>query len=144
MRPRRPVLPRRGPAPAGQRAQNARDRHAAVHAALARGLTVTQIARDLQLDRKTVRRYAAAANPAGLLPAAPARRARLLDPHLAYLHQRWEEGRTSIDQLHAELRARGYRSNLRTLRRHTAALRQGIIPRHGRPRPGRRRRPSGS
>jgi transposase len=114
-------------APEGQRAQKARDRHARVHAAAARGLTITQISRELHLDRKTVRRYAAAADPAGLLPDTPARRARLLDPHLAWLHQRWDEGCTSTDQLHAELRGRGYRGSLRTLRRHTAALRQATI-----------------
>jgi transposase len=112
-------------APEGQRARQARDRHAAVHAALDRGLTITQVSRDLQLDRKTVRRYAATADPAALISDAPASRAGLLDPHLPCLHQRWEEGCTSTDQLNEELRARGYRGSLRTLRRHTAALRQG-------------------
>jgi hypothetical protein len=110
-------------APEGQRARTTRDRHAAVRAAPARGLTITQISRELHLDRKTVRRYTAATDPAGLLLDAPVRRAGLLDPHLAYLHQRREEGCTSTDQLHAELRGRGYRGSLRTLRRHTAALR---------------------
>jgi transposase len=123
-------------APEGQRAQNTRDRHALVHAAVARGLTITQISRDLQLDRKTVRRYAAAADPAGMLADAPARQAGLLDPHLAYLHQRWEDGCHSTDQLHAELRARGYRGSLRTLRRRTATLRQGTATPARPPAPG--------
>jgi hypothetical protein len=116
-----------GPAPAageGQRAQNTRDRHARVRAAAARGLTITQISRDLQPDRKAVRRYAAAADPASLIADKPARRVGLLDPHLAWLHQRWEEGSRSTDQPHAELRARGYAGSLRTLRRHTAARRE--------------------
>jgi transposase len=128
-----------GPAPAapeGQRAQKARDRHARVHAAAARGLTITQISRELRLDRKTVRRYAAAADPAGLLPDTPARRAGLLDPHLAFLHQRWEEGCTSTETLHEELRRRGYCGGLRTLRRHTAALRQGTVTPARPPAPG--------
>jgi hypothetical protein len=56
--------PRAAPAePEGQRAHKARDRHARVRAAAARGLTITQISRDLHLDRKTVRRYAAATDP---------------------------------------------------------------------------------
>jgi transposase len=112
-------------APEGQRGRQARDRHAAVHAALARGLTITQISRDLRLDRKTVRHYATTADPAALIPDAPVSRAGLLDPHLPYLHQRWEEGCRSTDKLNEELRARGYRGSLRTLRRHTAVLRQG-------------------
>jgi transposase len=122
------AAPQLAPAePEGQRAHKARDRHAAVQAAAARGLTITQISRELHLDRKTVRRYAAAADPAGLLPDTPVRRAGLLDPHLAWLHQRWDAGCHSTDQLHEELRARGYRGSLRTLRRHTAALRQGAV-----------------
>jgi transposase len=114
-------------APEGLRAQKASDRHAQVHAAAGRGLTITQISRELHLDRKTVRRYAAAADPAGLLTDTPARRAGLLDPHLAWLRQRWDEGCTSTDQLHEELRWRGYRGSLRTLRRHTAGLRQATV-----------------
>jgi DNA-binding NarL/FixJ family response regulator len=43
-------------APQGQRAQKTSSRHAEIHAALARGLTITQISRTLRLDRKTVRR----------------------------------------------------------------------------------------
>ena len=48
-----------GPAPAaaeGQRGQKARDRHARVRAAAVRGPTITQISRELHLDRMTVRR----------------------------------------------------------------------------------------
>jgi hypothetical protein len=98
-----------------------------VHAAAARCLTITQISRELRLDRRTVRRCAAAADPAGLLTDTPARRAGLLDPHLTYLHQRWEKGCHSTDQLDAELRARGYHGSVRTLRRRTAALRQDTV-----------------
>jgi hypothetical protein len=135
--PPEPAPARTAPVPAeGQRAQNTRDRHARVRAAAARGLTITQISRDLQLDRKTVRRYAAATDPASLISDAPVQRAGLLDSHLAYLHQRWEEGCRSTDTLHAELRARGYAGSLRTLRRHTAALRQGTAAPARPPAPG--------
>lgn len=48
----------------------------------------------------------------------------LLGPHQAYLRQRWDEGIRSTERLHEELRTRGYRGSLRTLRRLTAQLRQ--------------------
>ena len=112
------------PAPEGQRAVQTRTRHAEIHAAIGRGLTVTEISRALHLDGKTVRRYAAAADPGELSADAPAARAGLLDPHLPHLHKRWEEGCRSTDRLHEEIRARGYRGSLRTLRRHTAQLRK--------------------
>ena len=38
-------------------AARTRTRHAEIHAALARGLSITEISRALRLDRKTVRRY---------------------------------------------------------------------------------------
>jgi transposase len=71
---------------------------------------------------------AAAADPDGLLPDTPVRRASLLDPHLAWLHQRWDEGCHRTDQLHEELRGNGYRGSLRTLRRHTAARQDTVTP----------------
>jgi transposase len=107
----------------GQRVRKTRERHAAVRAAVARGLTITQISRDLDLDRKTVRRYAATTDPGDLCSGTRVTRTSLLGTHLPYLHQRWEEGCTSTETLNEELRARGYAGSLRTLRRHTAALR---------------------
>jgi len=112
------------PAPEGGLAARTRARHAEIHAALARGLTVTEASRALGLDPKTVQRYAAAATADEL--AGGTRRARpgLLGPHLFYLRQRWDEGVRSTERLHAELRARGYQGSLRTLRRLTATLRR--------------------
>jgi transposase len=57
------------PAPAAEQAPETglaartRARHAEVHAALARGLTITEISRTLGLERRTVRRYATAPPP---------------------------------------------------------------------------------
>ncbi len=48
----------------------------------------------------------------------------LLGPHQDWLRQRRDEGVRSTGQLHAELRDRGYRGSLRTLRRLTARLRR--------------------
>jgi hypothetical protein len=108
------------PAPEGGLAARTRARHAEIHAALARGLTITEISRTLRLERKTVRRYATAATAEQLIPDARLTRPGLLGPHLTYLQQRWDDGCHSTERLHEELRARGYRGSLRTLRRLTA------------------------
>ena len=115
-----PVIPARE----GRMGPRTRARHAEVHAALASGMNLAQIGRDLGLDRRTVRRYARAAAPADMLAAAPAVRPSGLDPHLAYLRQRWDEGCHSTNQLYEEIRGRSYRGSLRNLRRYTARLRQ--------------------
>jgi transposase len=91
---------------------------------LTRGLTITEISRTLRLERKTVRRYATAATPDQLICGTRLSRPGLLGPHQAYLRQRWDEGIHSTGRLHQELRGRGYRGSLRTLRRLTAQLRQ--------------------
>ena len=118
-----PPAQKAGPPPEEGLAARTRARHREVHAALARGLTITQISRTLQLERKTVRRYATAATPDQLICGTRLPRPGLLGPHQAYLRQRWDEGIRSTSQLDAELRERGYRGSLRTLRRLTARLR---------------------
>jgi transposase len=119
-----PLAEETAPAPDGGLATRTRARHAEVHAALARGLTITEISRTLQLERKTVRRYATAATPDQLISGARLTRPGLLGPHQAYLRQRWDEGIRSTGRLHQELRERGYRGSQRTLRRLTARLRR--------------------
>jgi transposase len=123
----------------GPLAQRTRARHAEIRAALARGLNLMQISLLLDLNRTTVRRYARAADPGDLIAATPPGRASLLDPHLAYLQQRWDQGCRSTSRLHEEIRARGYRGSLRTLRRHTAGLARPPPARPRRPRPHRER-----
>jgi hypothetical protein len=97
---------RRGPRRAGPRAD------------------LTEVGRTLRLDPKTVRRYATAAAVDQLIPGDRLTRPGLLGPHQDWLRQRWDEGIRSTERLHAELRDRGYRGSLRTLRRLTAQLRR--------------------
>ena len=104
-------------------AARTRARHAEVHAALARGLNITEISRTLRLERKTVRRYAIAATADQLITGKRLTRPGLLGPHQAYLRGRWDEGVRSTERLYEELRERGYRGSLRTLRRLTSQLR---------------------
>ena len=118
-----PPAQQAAPAPEAGLAARTRARHGEIHAALARGLTITEISRTLRLERKTVRRYATAATPDQLITGTRLTRPGLLGPHQAYLRQRWDEGARSTNRLHQELRARGYRGSLRTLRRLTAQLR---------------------
>jgi transposase len=105
-------------------AARTRARHAQIHAALARGQTITEISRTLRLERKTVRRYATAASADQLTGGARLTGPGLLGPHQDWLRQRWDEGIRSTEKLHAELRGRGYQGSLRTLRRLTARLRR--------------------
>ena len=68
------------------------------------GLSVSEIARHLDLDRKTVRKY---------LKEAPRKYERepkswKLDPWSAYLRERWEQGVHNASRLFLEIRKRGY------------------------------------
>ena len=119
-----PPAAQTAPGPEAGLAARTRTRHAEIHAALARGLTITQLSRTLRLDPKTVRRYATAATADELIGGARLTRPGLLGPHQAYLQQRWDDGIRGTERLHAELRGRGYRGSLRTLRRLTAQLRR--------------------
>ncbi|MEU4235678.1 ISL3 family transposase, partial [Nonomuraea sp. NPDC026600] len=107
----------------GASAARTRTRHAEIHQALSRGMTITEISRDQRLSRKTVRRYATAATADELIVDERTPRRTILDAYLPYLQERWEQGCRSTDQLLVELRERGYLGSGRTLRRLTAKLR---------------------
>lgn len=68
------------------------------------GLSVSEIARRLSLDRKTVQKYLRDA------PRRYERKARhwKLDPWRAYLRERWEQGVKNAARLYLEIRQRGY------------------------------------
>jgi len=99
-----------------------RQRYAAIQALQADGHGLRHIARELHLDRKTVRRFTQASNVDDIL-AKTLDRTSLLDAHLPYLTQRWHQGSRDVTVLHTELRQRGYRGSIRTLYRHLQPLR---------------------
>jgi transposase len=77
----------------------------AVKAAHERGLTKRAIARELNINRRTVRRFLHAEE---FPERAPRRRRSQLDKYREYLEKRWAEGCHNAAQLCRELRERGY------------------------------------
>src|SRR5206468_3904501 len=70
--------------------QRTRERHAAVHEALNRGLSRSAVSRELNLDIQTVRRFANAMSAGELLGKAE-NRTTSLDPWTDLVNQRWNE-----------------------------------------------------
>ncbi|MFE2954648.1 ISL3 family transposase [Embleya sp. NPDC059267] len=128
-----PPTPEKEPAvlpdkPEGVRAQQARERHAAVHALMAKGVNHTGIVAELGWDPKTVRRFMRAKDPEELVTGSPTGRRSLLDDHTTYLIARFSEGCTSSDRLHRELRERGLAVSERTVRRFVHDLKRNNHP----------------
>lgn len=111
----------------GRRAEATCQRWAEVHALWDKGIGTAVISRALNLDHKTVLRYARAATADELLTTVP-RRGGDLDADTAYLARRWQEGCTNAAWLAAELRERGYRGSDRTVRRLLHTWRAGVTP----------------
>ena len=84
-----------------------RERYAAVREQLDAGQSLSAICRALDLDRKTVQRFARAASVDELLVNAMNRESKL-DPFKPYICQRWNDGITDAAALHAELLERGW------------------------------------
>jgi len=72
------------------------------------GVSVSEIARRLNMDRKTVRKYLRQA------PRAYERKPKRwkIDPFRAYLRERWEVGVVNASRLFAEIQKRGYAGGL--------------------------------
>lgn len=107
----------------------ARERYEDVHRLLDRGWTISAVARHLQLDRKTVRRYRNTPLDELLASAKDfgAHRRHQLQPFMPYLHIRFAAGITSGRQLYDEIRERGYTGSIQSLRQYLARLREGTI-----------------
>ncbi|WP_260470753.1 ISL3 family transposase [Streptomyces sp. RP5T] len=103
----------------------ARERHKAVHRLLARGWTVSAIARELGLTRHTAERYAHCKNLDGLIEGSL--RTTRLDDYKPCLIRRWNEGCTDAARLFREIRAQGYPGRTpQAVRRYLRPLRTGL------------------
>src|SRR5262249_28076132 len=95
----------------GRLAVRTQQRHAEIHELRAGGLSLSAIARQLRLERKTVRRYARAQLAADLVSSS-GRRASALDPYRPYLAGRWRQGQHVAAYLFDEVRQEGYRGSV--------------------------------
>ncbi|MEV2242806.1 ISL3 family transposase [Micromonospora sp. NPDC049891] len=110
------VAPADEPVRTGRRAANTRQRHAAVHALRAEGLSISATARRLDMNVRTARKYAHATTAETLIGPNAASRPSILAPFHPYLRQRLTDGVHQTAVLHAEILARGYQGSLRVLR----------------------------
>ena len=101
-----------------------RERYQTITALRTAGKSIAQIARELGLDRRTVRRFARATGEEEL-HVTNRQRATLLDEYTDYLHRRWAEGCTDASALAREITAQGYRGSVRTVRTYLHPLRGG-------------------
>lgn len=113
------------------RRERRQDRYQRVIDLSHQGWSVRQIARDLKMSRRTVRRFLRA-------EAFPERGARQplpskLDAMAPYLQQRWGEGCLNVAQLHRELQARGQRCSYATVQRQIERLGCAGTPTSNRP-----------
>jgi transposase len=111
--------------------EEARRRHAA-------GEGFRQIAREMGINRRAVRRLAQTPEPPRHQPRQRAEltgiRSPTLAPFVPYLEGRWQAGCTNISQLCREIEARGYTAS-------RSLVRQALLPWRGpRPSPAERRR----
>ncbi|MGW6261769.1 hypothetical protein [Streptomyces sp. NPDC055085] len=120
-----PVVPVRTETPSVQRK---RERHAQVHALMARGVGIGGIVAELRLDPKTARKFMNASSIETLISDKPNGRRSNLDEHASYLAGRLAEGCTSTSLLHQELHDRGARVSERTVQRYLLNLRENTTP----------------
>ncbi|WP_121157738.1 ISL3 family transposase [Micromonospora pisi] len=104
------------PGTTGRRAANTRQRHAAVHALRAEGLSISATARRLDMNVRTARKYAHAVTAEALIGPNASSRPSVLAPFHSYLRQRLTDGVHHTADLHAEILARGYQGSLRVLK----------------------------
>ncbi|MET8537469.1 ISL3 family transposase [Streptomyces sp. NPDC005065] len=111
--------------PRTQIIERTRHRHADVQRLVAAGWTISAIARRLNLDRKTVRRFRDTDLVQLLASANERRPAGVLEPFKPYLDTRFTEsqGQASGSRPFLEVRERGYRRSRQVVRKHLAALR---------------------
>ncbi|MET7684330.1 ISL3 family transposase [Streptomyces sp. NPDC005423] len=96
-----------------------------VHTLTDMGRSYSAVAREVGLDRKTVRKYAQARTWQEVMRRPP-RKPSTLDPYLDYLQQRWDEGQHSAKILHQELHSKGYLGHYQRVKMAVAPLRRGL------------------
>jgi transposase len=100
-------------------------RYQQVAALHAEGTSMQEIARLMRMNRSTVKRYLQADSfpERAPYPKLPSK----LDPYVAYLEQRWNEGETNGRTLLAEIRAKGFVGPTMTVQR-WAQRYQNLVP----------------
>ncbi|MBF9069093.1 ISL3 family transposase [Streptacidiphilus sp. NEAU-YB345] len=112
--------------------ERTRDRYADVHRLLDEKWTISAIARQLGLDRKTVRHFRETSLDELLARACDRSPSGVLDPFKPYLNSRFVAGCTTSRQLFNEIRARGYQGAYSTITPYLAKLRAGTAARPSR------------
>jgi transposase len=100
-----------------------REHYQAVQHLLAQGESISGISRSLRLDRKTVRRFARAANVEELLVKQRDGRPGPLERFKPYLRERWNQGCATATVLLAEIREQGYTGSYPALTRYVRLFR---------------------
>ncbi|MFE6886759.1 ISL3 family transposase [Streptomyces sp. NPDC057694] len=113
--------------PRTQIIERTRHRYEDIHRLLDKRWTISAIARQLNLDRKTVRRFRDTGLDELLACARERRPNGVLEPFKAYLNARSTEaqGQVSGTRLFLEIQARGYRGSCQVVRKHLVAFREG-------------------
>ncbi|MGP3683198.1 hypothetical protein ACTVZO_00485 [Streptomyces sp. IBSNAI002] len=88
--------------------------------------SLSAIARELGLNRRTVSKYVRAATWQECVRTRRPRRPTTLDPYLDYLQRRWEKGEHNATVLHQELVAKGYRAHYQRIKMAVAPPGRGL------------------
>ncbi|MET7481150.1 ISL3 family transposase [Streptomyces sp. NPDC005648] len=103
------------------------DRYSDIHRLLAQKLSISEIARRLHLDRKTVRHFRDTSLDELLASSRHGRPKGVLEPFTAYLTERFTDGVTSPTDLFREIRGRGYQGSDLPVRRYVTGLKTGTV-----------------
>jgi transposase len=98
--------------------------YAEVKALHRQGLKILQIARKLEISRQTVRRYIVSDQFPEI--SQKPRQTSMLDPYVAYLQERWDDGCRTNKQLYTEIQALGYGGSVRPLVQWTVLRREEL------------------